>query len=204
MYSHTLLPAILPPFLCTADISKITITLFVKKDDILTTWTHRLCVCMWYVCLGSILIFLSLNLVLLSPCTFEQWLAYHWWYVNQSLRKFVLDYTAQHSRRQLSSCCFFCLCRSMVTYTAIFVVPRKTNIQFRFVFWDVVPRKIIFDDVSEVHAAWWIIALRMEAACTSETSVDNYITCSTPQKTNLNFILAAVRTWNLTQQTFSH
>jgi len=38
----------------------------------------------------------------------------------------------------------------------------------------------------------------MEAARTSETSVDNYFTRQYIPKTNLDFILAAVRTWNLT------
>jgi hypothetical protein len=36
----------------------------------------------------------------------------------------------------------------------------------------------------------------MEAARTSETSVDNLLHGSTSQKTVLNFILAAARTWN--------
>jgi hypothetical protein len=36
-YGHTVLPAILTPFLCTAAIRKITVTLFVKLDDILRT-----------------------------------------------------------------------------------------------------------------------------------------------------------------------
>jgi hypothetical protein len=36
MFSHTVLPATLPPFLCTAAIRKIIITVFVKQDDILT------------------------------------------------------------------------------------------------------------------------------------------------------------------------
>jgi hypothetical protein len=48
-------------------------------------------------------------------------------------------------------------------------------------------------DVSEVRAAA-IIALMIEAARTSETSVDNFLHDSTSQKTNMNFILAAVRT----------
>jgi hypothetical protein len=38
----------------------------------------------------------------------------------------------------------------------------------------------------------------MEAARTSETLVDNFLHGSTSQKTIMNFILAAVRTWNLT------
>jgi hypothetical protein len=48
-------------------------------------------------------------------------------------------------------------------------------------------------DISEVCAAS-IIALMMEAACTYETSVDNYFTQQYIRKKNLNFILAAVRT----------
>jgi hypothetical protein len=74
--------------------------------------------------------------------------------------------------------------------------------KFRIVFWDVLPCKIISTDVSEVRAASIIrghSSLMMEAARTSETSVDNYFTRgSTSQKTILNFILAAVRTLNLT------
>jgi hypothetical protein len=35
MYSDTVMPATLPPFLCTASVRKI-VTLFVKHDDILT------------------------------------------------------------------------------------------------------------------------------------------------------------------------
>jgi hypothetical protein len=42
----------------------------------------------------------------------------------------------------------------------------------------------------------------MEAARTSETSVDNFLHGSTTQKTILNFILA-VRAWNLTKITLS-
>jgi hypothetical protein len=61
-------------------------------------------------------------------------------------------------------------------------------------------------DVEAVRAASIIIALMMVAARTSSTSVDNYFTRqyipeeklilhgSITQKTNLNFILAAVRT----------
>jgi hypothetical protein len=41
----------------------------------------------------------------------------------------------------------------------------------------------------------------MEAARTSETSSTTILHGSTSQKTNLNFILDAVRTWNLTQLT---
>jgi hypothetical protein len=40
----------------------------------------------------------------------------------------------------------------------------------------------------------------MEAARTSETSVDNYLTRQYISKRNLNFILAAVRTSNLTEK----
>jgi hypothetical protein len=47
--------------------------------------------------------------------------------------------------------------------------------KFRFVFWDVLPYKIIVDRRSEVRAASIIRAV-MEAARTSETSVDNYFT----------------------------
>jgi hypothetical protein len=59
------------------------------------------------------------------------------------------------------------------------------------------------------HVKW---SLMMEAVRTSETSVDNHFTLqyrstiilhgSISQKTTLNIILAAVRTWNLTQFTF--
>jgi hypothetical protein len=47
-----------------------------------------------------------------------------------------------------------------------FHVLTAASIKFRFVFWDVLPCKII---VSEVRAA-----LMMEAVLTSETSVSNY------------------------------
>jgi hypothetical protein len=50
MYSHTVLSAILPPFLCTAAVRKIIVTLFLKQDNILMAWTYRLCMCMWCVC----------------------------------------------------------------------------------------------------------------------------------------------------------
>jgi hypothetical protein len=46
--------------------------------------------------------------------------------------------------------------------------------KFRFVFWDVLPCKIMSTDVSEVRATSVIRA--MEAARTSETSSDNYFT----------------------------
>jgi hypothetical protein len=36
MYSHAVLSATLYPFLCTAAIRKIIVTLFVRQDDILT------------------------------------------------------------------------------------------------------------------------------------------------------------------------
>jgi hypothetical protein len=42
--------------------------------------------------------------------------------------------------------------------------------KFRFVFWDVLPCKIIFDPMFQGYVAM------MEAARTSETSVDNYFT----------------------------
>jgi hypothetical protein len=41
-------------------------------------------------------------------------------------------------------------------------------------------------------------SLMMKAVRTSETSVDNHLHGNTTQKTALNIILAAVRTWNLT------
>jgi hypothetical protein len=47
--------------------------------------------------------------------------------------------------------------------------------KFRFVFWDVLPCKKLSTDVSEVRAAT-NIALMIESARTSETSVDNYFT----------------------------
>jgi hypothetical protein len=53
------------------------------------------------------------------------------------------------------------------------------SMKFRFAFWDVLPCKKLSTDVSEVRAAsiiTAIIALMMEAARTSETSVDNYFT----------------------------
>jgi hypothetical protein len=58
--------------------------------------------------------------------------------------------------------------------------------KFRFVFWDVLPCKIIV--VSEVRAASINIALMMEAAHTSETSVTIILQGSISQKTNLNSV----------------
>jgi hypothetical protein len=54
----------------------------------------------------------------------------------------------------------------------------NSTLKLRIVFWDVLPCKIIVD---------------RRFRCT----------CCLHQKTNLNFILAAVRTWNLTDSTFS-
>jgi hypothetical protein len=48
------------------------------------------------------------------------------------------------------------------------------SMKFRFVFWDVLPCKIIV--VRGFRGATSIIALMMEAARASQTSVDNYIT----------------------------
>jgi hypothetical protein len=45
--------------------------------------------------------------------------------------------------------------------------------KFRFVFWDVLPCKIIVDQRFSESS---LIALTMEAARTSETSVNNYFT----------------------------
>jgi hypothetical protein len=56
-----------------------------------------------------------------------------------------------------------------------FHVLAAASMKFRFVFWDVLPCKIIVDDVSEVCAAS-IIRAMVEAARTSQTSVDNYFT----------------------------
>jgi hypothetical protein len=59
MYSYTLLSAVLTPFLCTTDLRKIIVNIFVKQDDILTEQTHRLCMCMW-CCLCLFLFFYTL------------------------------------------------------------------------------------------------------------------------------------------------
>jgi hypothetical protein len=56
---------------------------------------------------------------------------------------------------------------------------KKLCFKFRFVFWDVLPCKMIVDR-------------RFRGTCYLHHQG------STSQKTNLNFILAAVRTWNLT------
>jgi hypothetical protein len=72
MYGHTVLLAILTPFLCTAAVKK-SVTLFVRRDGM--NPSVRTC----GVCLGFIFIFifLSFDFFLLNPCTIEQWLAYH-------------------------------------------------------------------------------------------------------------------------------
>jgi hypothetical protein len=46
----------------------------------------------------------------------------------------------------------------------------------------------------------WLSADGMKSVRTSETSVDNLLHGSISQKTTLNIILAAVRTWNLTEK----
>jgi hypothetical protein len=82
-----------------------------------------------------------------------------------------------------------------------FQVLTAASMKFRFVFWDVLPCKIIVDRRFRcTRCLHHVTALMMEAARTSETSVDNYFTRYTSQKTNLNFIFAAVRTWNLTHR----
>jgi hypothetical protein len=54
--------------------------------------------------------------------------------------------------------------------------------KFRYVFWDVLPCKIIVDRLFRgmcclhLQGDESIITLMMEAACTSETSVNNYFT----------------------------
>jgi hypothetical protein len=55
-----------------------------------------------------------------------------------------------------------------------FKVLTAASMKFRFVLWDVLPCKIIF--VRRLRSTCLIIALMMEAARTSETSVDNYFT----------------------------
>jgi hypothetical protein len=67
-----------------------------------------------------------------------------------------------------------------------FQVLTAASMMFRVVFWDILPCKMM--DVRDDSS------LMMEAARTSETSVDNFLRGSTSQKTILNFILAAVRT----------
>jgi hypothetical protein len=63
-----------------------------------------------------------------------------------------------------------------------FQVLTAASMKFRFVFWDVMPRKIIVDrrfrDTCCLHhnGDESLIALMMVAAHTSETSVDNYFT----------------------------
>jgi hypothetical protein len=53
--------------------------------------------------------------------------------------------------------------------------------KFRIVFWDVLPCKIIVDRRFR-GMCWW--SLIMEAACTSETSSDNYFTRQYIQEDN--------------------
>jgi hypothetical protein len=62
---HTVASNTLPPFLCTAAIRKITVTLFVKRI-IFWRLTHRLCVCVWVLFL-----FLTIWFFLTKP-------VYHW------------------------------------------------------------------------------------------------------------------------------
>jgi hypothetical protein len=63
-----------------------------------------------------------------------------------------------------------------------FKVLTEASMKFRFVLWDVLPCKIIVDRrfrgvcCLHHHGAASIIALMMEAARTSKTSVDNYFT----------------------------
>jgi hypothetical protein len=69
-----------------------------------------------------------------------------------------------------------------------FQVLTAASIKFRIVFWDVMPCKIIVDrGTCYLHDQG--SSLMVEAARTSETSVDNYFTRKyISQKTILNFI----------------
>jgi hypothetical protein len=69
-----------------------------------------------------------------------------------------------------------------------FQVLTAASMKFRFVFWDVLPCKIIVDS----SPLWWSQHVILKRRSTI------ILHGSTSQKTNLNFILAAVRTWNLT------
>jgi hypothetical protein len=102
------LPAILPPFLWTAAIRKTIVILFVKEGDNLTAWTHWLCVCvcMWCVCVSGFhftFLFFILDLFFLSPCTIEQWLAYHWLYAYHSMGNRSLTYKITSFRKLQSA-----------------------------------------------------------------------------------------------------
>jgi hypothetical protein len=55
-----------------------------------------------------------------------------------------------------------------------FQVLTAASMMFRIIFWDVLPCKRLSTDVSEVRASSIIRAMVMDAARTSETSVDNY------------------------------
>jgi hypothetical protein len=72
------------------------------------------------------------------------------------------------------------------------------NVMFRIVFWDVLPCKIIVDRrfrgayCLHHHPWWWRKYVPLKRRSTIILDV------STSQKTILNIILAAVRTWNLT------
>jgi hypothetical protein len=74
-----------------------------------------------------------------------------------------------------------------------FHVLTAASMMFRAVFWVILPCRMIVDR-----------PLMMEAVRTSETSVDNHFTRQYNQKTTLNIILAAVRTWNLTLKYLIH
>jgi hypothetical protein len=74
--------------------------------------------------------------------------------------------------------------------TQVFVnsVEKKIN-----VFWDVAPRSLVEFYQRFIGACWMIIALMMEAASTTETSVNFYQTTRRSISEDI-FILAAVRT----------
>jgi hypothetical protein len=62
-----------------------------------------------------------------------------------------------------------------VTFFVRFQVLTVASMKFRFVFWDVLPCKIIVDRRYVLPpSSSSLISLMMEAARTSETSVDNY------------------------------
>jgi hypothetical protein len=110
MCSHTVLSAILPPFLCTAVIRKIIVAIFVKNYDMFTAWTNRLfawkwcvCVCVCVcVCLGSnlfFLVFLLFYFFLLS--------VYHWTVAGVPLVVDVPQFEKHCSREYCSFSTYF-------------------------------------------------------------------------------------------------
>jgi hypothetical protein len=90
MYNHTVLPAILPQFLCTGDIRKNNCHPFRHTSHI--SGMNSSFVHVHVVCESVVFTFLSFDFYLLNPYTTKQWMTYHWCYEYHSLRNAVLEY----------------------------------------------------------------------------------------------------------------